>query len=357
MRSVVAAAPRRRGASDRPCTRGAPGGPPCPRYGGRSWPPAASSASTWGGRSCSPGRSTQSSRCAIAAPRLARADDAEALLERSSRPSEEARRGGARRRSSAVGLGVPGLVDPATGVGARLQPPAAGRLARARRAGRAPRPARRGRQRRQRGDPRRVRGRRRSRGAHAIMLTLGTGIGGGLLVDGRVVHGAAGRGGRARAHGRRPDGPTCPGDCPNHGCLEALAPARRSGRAGARRARANPDAALGRARQRARDHRRARHRAGPRRRPGGARRWPRSGGRLGLGIVTLVEHLQPRGGGGRWRSRRGGRAVAGAGPGGGRRTRAAGRFARGPDRPARFGAKSGMLGAACMALDWRRCRR
>ena len=43
-----------------------------------------------------------------------------------------------------------------------------------------------------------------ARGAsNAIMLTLGTGIGGGLLVDGRLVHGAPRRGGRARPHHRR----------------------------------------------------------------------------------------------------------------------------------------------------------
>ena len=37
---------------------------------------------------------------------------------------------------------------------------------------------------------------------NVVMLTLGTGVGGGLFLDGRVYRGACGRGGRAGAHGR-----------------------------------------------------------------------------------------------------------------------------------------------------------
>ena len=57
---------------------------------------------------------------------------------------------------------------------------------------------------------------------NAIMLTLGTGIGGGLIVDGRLVHGARGAAAELGHIMVDADGPPCPGRCPNHGCLEAL---------------------------------------------------------------------------------------------------------------------------------------
>ncbi len=58
--------------------------------------------------------------------------------------------------------------------------------------------------------------------SHVVLLTLGTGIGGGLVLDGRVYHGSIGA---AAELGHVPidlDGPPCFGNCPGRGCLEAL---------------------------------------------------------------------------------------------------------------------------------------
>jgi glucokinase len=57
---------------------------------------------------------------------------------------------------------------------------------------------------------------------HAALLTIGTGIGGGLVLDGRVYRGAVGA---AAELGHVPvdlDGPACFGGCPGRGCLESL---------------------------------------------------------------------------------------------------------------------------------------
>ncbi len=56
-----------------------------------------------------------------------------------------------------------------------------------------------------------------------IMLTLGTGVGGGVVLNGRVWHGMLGMGGELGHITVTPDGPRC--GCGNHGCLEALASA------------------------------------------------------------------------------------------------------------------------------------
>ena len=81
----------------------------------------------------------------------------------------------------------------------------------------------------------------------AVMLTLGTGIGGGLLLNGEVYHGSEGAAAELGHILVDPDGPDCPGDCPNHGCVEAFASGTAIGRAGEEAARANPDSALGKA--------------------------------------------------------------------------------------------------------------
>ncbi|MBN2468902.1 MAG: ROK family protein [Deltaproteobacteria bacterium] len=56
---------------------------------------------------------------------------------------------------------------------------------------------------------------------HVVCLTLGTGIGGGLVVDGNLVHGADGMAGELGHIIVDPQGPQC--NCGNHGCLEAFA--------------------------------------------------------------------------------------------------------------------------------------
>jgi glucokinase len=57
---------------------------------------------------------------------------------------------------------------------------------------------------------------------HVAMLTLGTGIGGGLVLDGRVYRGAVGAGAELGHVPVDLDGPPCFGGCPGRGCLEAL---------------------------------------------------------------------------------------------------------------------------------------
>ena len=55
-----------------------------------------------------------------------------------------------------------------------------------------------------------------------VMLTLGTGVGGGVITRGRIFRGAHGLGGELGHVVVEADGPECPGACPSRGCLEAL---------------------------------------------------------------------------------------------------------------------------------------
>lgn len=74
--------------------------------------------------------------------------------------------------------------------------------------------------------------------SHVVLLTIGTGIGGGLVLDGRLYRGSQGAGAELGHTVVDIDGPPCQGACPNHGCLEAVA----SGTALAREAEAAADA-------------------------------------------------------------------------------------------------------------------
>lgn len=69
------------------------------------------------------------------------------------------------------------------------------------------------------------------RGSYVIGLTLGTGVGGGIVIDGKLYHGASDSAAEFGHHVIDVNGPLC--GCGNHGCLEAFA----SGRNIARRAR------------------------------------------------------------------------------------------------------------------------
>jgi glucokinase len=60
---------------------------------------------------------------------------------------------------------------------------------------------------------------------HVVMLTLGTGVGGGLALDGEMYRGSIGAGGELGHMTIDEDGPPCQGHCPNRGCLEVLASA------------------------------------------------------------------------------------------------------------------------------------
>ena len=187
---------------------------------------------------------------------------------------------------------------------------------------------------------------------HSVTLTVGTGIGGGLVLDDRLYRGSVGAGAELGHMVVEMDGPPCQGNCPNRGCLEAVA----SGTALAREAREAaeraPDSELGRA-------------AASGHEVTGALVTELAhdgdevsrevlaliGRRIGVGISSLVNVFNPEAvvvGGG----------VMGAGelllePA---RTEAAWRALR-PQRdlvrilPARFGAEAGMIGAAALAFD------
>jgi glucokinase len=87
-----------------------------------------------------------------------------------------------------------------------------------------------------------------ARGASVVvMLTLGTGIGGAIVIDGRVFRGADGGAGELGHVTVDYDGPPCQGGCPNRGCLEVMASGTAIGREGERVARELPASGLGRA--------------------------------------------------------------------------------------------------------------
>jgi glucokinase len=187
---------------------------------------------------------------------------------------------------------------------------------------------------------------------HAVMVNLGTGIGSGLLLDGRIYRGATGVGAELGHSVLDLHGPDCPGSCPGVGCLEVLVSGRAIGHEGERLAREHPDSKLGRRVSAS----------------GGVSGWlvtelahegdeparaavTEVGRRLGAGLVSVVNVFNPEviviGGG----------AVA------------AGSLLLDPARavvaeralpparelvrivPAHFGEESGMLGAALLALE------
>lgn len=186
--------------------------------------------------------------------------------------------------------------------------------------------------------------------SHAVLLTLGTGIGGAVVVDGRLVRGARGYAGELGHVVVDLDGPPCPGNCPNRGCLEALASGAALAVEGERAAASDRESALARAEREgvpitgalvtelAHDGDEAAVRA-----------VGEVGRRLGVGLASIANALDPE------------VIVIGGG------VIAAGEILLGPARaemahralppvaeavrvePARFGAESGMLGAALLA--------
>ena len=187
---------------------------------------------------------------------------------------------------------------------------------------------------------------------HAAMLTLGTGIGGGLLLDGRIYRGAVGAGAELGHMVIEADGPPCQGNCPNHGCLEALASGTALAREGLRVAQGAPASGLGRALAAGRAITGAlitelAHDGDPASRDVIAL----IGTRLGVGICNLVNIFNPEA------------VIIGGG------VIAAGELLLGPAREvvarralapsrdiarivrARYGAEAGMLGAAALAFD------
>jgi glucokinase len=87
-----------------------------------------------------------------------------------------------------------------------------------------------------------------ARGARDVVgLTIGTGIGGGLVLDGKLYRGHAGSAAELGHMVIDKDGPRCQGNCPNNGCLEAVASGTAIGREGIEAAEQEPDSDLGRA--------------------------------------------------------------------------------------------------------------
>ena len=82
---------------------------------------------------------------------------------------------------------------------------------------------------------------------HLVMLTLGTGVGGGVVIDGLIFRGASGLGAELGHVVIDAEGPDCPGACPSRGCLEALCSGTALQRDASELARARPDSRLGRA--------------------------------------------------------------------------------------------------------------
>ncbi len=80
---------------------------------------------------------------------------------------------------------------------------------------------------------------------HMVMLTVGTGIGGGLILDGEIYRGSTGAGAELGHVVIQADGPPCQGNCPNHGCVESLASGTALGREGRAAAESAPDSVLG----------------------------------------------------------------------------------------------------------------
>jgi glucokinase len=192
-----------------------------------------------------------------------------------------------------------------------------------------------------------------ARGAdHAVVLTIGTGIGGGLILGGELYRGAVGAGAELGHVVIDLDGPPCQGACPNRGCVEALASGPALAREAERIAAERPESALGRAlaegrplagplvSELAHDGDRA-----------AAEALALIGTRLGVAIAGFVNIFNPEvvvvGGG-----------VIGAGELllGPARAEVA-RRALPPSRqlveirPAHFGVEAGMIGAGALALD------
>jgi glucokinase len=85
-----------------------------------------------------------------------------------------------------------------------------------------------------------------ARGArNAVMLTIGTGIGGGLVIGGEVYRGSSGAGAELGHVVIDKDGPPCQGNCPNRGCVEVYASGTAIAREALTAAERAPDSSLG----------------------------------------------------------------------------------------------------------------
>jgi glucokinase len=83
--------------------------------------------------------------------------------------------------------------------------------------------------------------------SNVVMLTLGTGIGSGIVLGGRLFRGSSGAGAEIGHMTIDEHGPPCQGTCPGRGCLEVFASGTAIGRLGTDAGGRFPDSALGRA--------------------------------------------------------------------------------------------------------------
>jgi glucokinase len=84
-----------------------------------------------------------------------------------------------------------------------------------------------------------------ARGADdAVMLTIGTGIGGGLILGGEIYRGSTGAGAELGHTVIDINGPPCQGNCPGRGCVETLASGTAIAREGKAAAESDPDSVL-----------------------------------------------------------------------------------------------------------------
>ncbi|MBV8432080.1 MAG: ROK family protein [Solirubrobacterales bacterium] len=77
-----------------------------------------------------------------------------------------------------------------------------------------------------------------------VMLTIGTGIGSGLILSGSLYRGAIGAGAELGHTVIDIDGPKCQGNCPNYGCIEVMASGTALAREAVRIAGERPGSAL-----------------------------------------------------------------------------------------------------------------
>ncbi|MBA3301560.1 MAG: ROK family protein [Thermoleophilaceae bacterium] len=131
-------------------------------------------------------------------------------------------------------------------------------------------------------------------GSNIVMLTLGTGVGGGVVVGDRIFRGSSGLGAELGHLVIDENGPPCPGSCPNRGCLEAFCSGTALERDAAQLAEDRPDTALGqvlleRGKVRGRDVVGAAEEGDPH----ALDLFDRLGRQLGVGIASLVNIFEP----------------------------------------------------------------
>lgn len=80
-----------------------------------------------------------------------------------------------------------------------------------------------------------------------LMLTVGTGIGGGIICRDRIYRGVSGSAGELGHVVIDENGPPCQGNCPNHGCIESFVSGRSLAMHAQRLAAEKPASAFGRA--------------------------------------------------------------------------------------------------------------